>query len=126
MKNAVLRLAAAALCAAVAALPLSGGAGARQSNGDYSLPGSEAVTLSAADLIAEIYGETLSEEEKAVLSAYEDPRLSYAAQVPAALVSADFGGCRFRQFRPKCSCHTAPSRMADCPIGLTGMRISTT
>ena len=92
MKNAVLRLAAAALCAAVAALPLSGGAGARQSNGDYSLPGSEAVTLSAADLIAEIYGETLSEEEKAVLSAYEDPRLSYAAQVPAALVSADFEG----------------------------------
>lgn len=81
------------MCAAIAvAAPFGGRASAEKQNNDYSLSGSAAVTLSAADILGKVYETTVSDEERAVLSAYADLSLSYTAQVPADRVSAAFDG----------------------------------
>ncbi len=92
MKKAVLCFAVALCFATVAAAPFDVRADAQKSNYDYSLPGSSSVTLQAADIIGEIYGETVSEAERTVLSSCADLSLSYTAQVPAENVSVSFEG----------------------------------
>lgn len=63
---------------------------AKTADYDYSRPLAPSITLSASDILEDVLGYTVSEEEKKYLSLYSDFAFSYASGIPTSYLTTVF------------------------------------